>query len=318
MGHDGDPLTAKLAFDPGTHCGYSSFALYHASLVCEDVTGKPYDQFAIEMLFRPIGVEHWTFEYFDGGGPDGDQRYGRHPSHSLGMPARDLARIAYCMLHGGRWQDRQIVPKWFVDETAAPTHDVKEPEMRFKRTAESFSHGWELPARLTDGRGDGIPTDARFKPGSGGQLIAFVPSLDLVITRQTGSAGNWDYEQVPAAGMCCSCARRITRTVIRGTSGDGPRTPAFVPHASLRVIGIHIELLARMGLKRRGRRDRREFTLRALRVLCVSQSSSVRIPNPSPDILLPRRQGFALVSPNSRNAFWTGGKVVLSGRLSRQ
>jgi len=195
LGHDGDPLTATLAFDPGTRCGYSSFALYHASLVCENVTGKPYDQFAIEMLFRPIGVEHWTFEYFDGGGPDGDQRYGRHPSHSLGMPARDLARIAYCMLQGGRWQDRQIVPKWFVDETAAPTHDVKEPEMRFKRAAESFSHGWELPARLTDGRGDGIPTDARFKPGSGGQLIAFVPSLDLVITRQTGSAGNWDYEQ---------------------------------------------------------------------------------------------------------------------------
>lgn len=93
LGHDGDPLTARLAFDPGTKCGYSSFAFYHASLVCEDVTGKPYDQFAIEALFRPIGVEHWTFEYFEGGGPEGDSRYGRHPSHSLGMPARDLARI---------------------------------------------------------------------------------------------------------------------------------------------------------------------------------------------------------------------------------
>jgi len=40
--------------------------------------------------------------------------------------------------------------------------------------------------KLTDGRGKGIPKDARFKPGSGGQLIAFVPSLDLVVTRQTG------------------------------------------------------------------------------------------------------------------------------------
>ena len=26
LGHDGDPLTAKLAFDPGTKCGYSTFA----------------------------------------------------------------------------------------------------------------------------------------------------------------------------------------------------------------------------------------------------------------------------------------------------
>lgn len=105
--------------------------------------------FAIEALFKPIGVEHWTFEYFDGGGPDGDKRYGRHPSHGLGMPARDLARIAYCMLHNGRWRDKQVVPQWFVEETAAPTHDVKTPELRFNRVAESFSHGWELPARLT-------------------------------------------------------------------------------------------------------------------------------------------------------------------------
>ena len=43
------------------------------------------------------------------------------------MPARDLARIAYCMLRGGRWGDRQVIPKWFVDETAAPTHNVTQP-----------------------------------------------------------------------------------------------------------------------------------------------------------------------------------------------
>jgi CubicO group peptidase (beta-lactamase class C family) len=195
LGHDGDPLTEKLAFDPGTKCGYSTFGLYHASLVCENDTGKPYDQFAIEALFKPIGVERWTFEVFDGGGPDGDKRYGRHPSHSIGMPARDLARIAYCMLRDGRWQDNQVIPRWFVDETAAPTHNVKEPELRFKRAAESFSHGWELPGLLTDGRGDGIPQDARYKPGSGGQLMAFVPSLDLVISRQTGSSGAWEYEE---------------------------------------------------------------------------------------------------------------------------
>ena len=114
------------------------------------------------------------------------------------MPARDLARIAYCMAHDGRWNDRQVIPEWFVEQTAAPTHDVHGPEMRFKVNAQIFSHGWELPARLTGegGRsGRGIPADARSKPGSGGQLIAFVPSLDLVVTRQTGSSGDWQYEE---------------------------------------------------------------------------------------------------------------------------
>jgi CubicO group peptidase (beta-lactamase class C family) len=193
LGHSGDPNTANLAFDPGTACGYSTHALCHAALVCETVTGMPYDEFAVKALFKPIGCEHWWFQYYEGG-----EKYGRHPSHGMGMPARDLARIAYCMLRNGRWQDRQIIPQWFVAETAAPTHDVTTPELRFKRSAESFSHAWELPGLLTGEAGPsgaGIPKDARFKPGSGGQLIAFVPSLDLVVTRQTGSSGQWEYEE---------------------------------------------------------------------------------------------------------------------------
>ena len=70
--------------------------------------------------------------------------------------------------------------------------------MRWKLNPQTFSLGWELPARLTGegGRsGKGIPLDARSKPGSGGQLIAFVPSLDLVITRQTGGSGDWPFEE---------------------------------------------------------------------------------------------------------------------------
>jgi len=194
LGHSGDERTASLAFDPGTACGYSTHALAHASLVCETVTGEPYDKFAIEALLGPIGCERWWFQYYDGG-----RKIGRHPSHGLGMPARDLARIAYCMLREGRWAGEQVVPKWFVAQTAAPTHQVRTPELRFKIPAETFSHGWELPAKLTGANGTpsgkGIPSDARYKPGSGGQLIAFVPSLDLVVVRQTGSSGAWEYAE---------------------------------------------------------------------------------------------------------------------------
>ncbi len=161
--------------------------------MCETVTGKPYDQFAIEALFKPLGVERWSFQYYEGG-----EKYGRHPSHGLGMPARDLARIAYCMLRDGKWGTQQVIPKWFVDQTAAPPHNVKRPEMRWKLNPQIFTHGWELPALMTgeDGHtGEEIPKDARFKRGSGGQLIAFVPSLDLVVTRQTGSSGEWAFEE---------------------------------------------------------------------------------------------------------------------------
>jgi len=203
LGHSGDPRTAKLAFDPGTACGYSTHALDHASLVCETVTGKPYDQFAIESLFKPLGIEHWWFQSFDGG-----EKIGRHPTHGLGMPARDLARIAYCMLHEGHWGDRRVIPKWFVDQTGLASHNVRTPELRWKLNSQTFTLGWELPAL----RGDGIPADARYKPGSGGQLIAFVPSLDLVLTRQTGSSGEWAYEEY---------VRRACAAVLPGRDRNG-------------------------------------------------------------------------------------------------
>lgn len=191
LGHTQDARTEKLAFDPGTACGYSTHALDHAALVCETVTGKPYDQFAIEALFTPLGIEHWWFQFYDG-------TIGRHPSHGLGLPARELARIAYCMLHDGRWKGQQVIPRWFVGQTAQPTSNIKTPELRWKLNPQVFTHGWELPAWHwpESGRsGKGIPVDAREKPGSGGQFIAFVPSLDLVVTRQTGSSGDWAFEE---------------------------------------------------------------------------------------------------------------------------
>ncbi len=102
------------------------------------------------------------------------------------------------MLRRGRWKSARVIPEWFVDQTGYPSHDVHGPEMRFKINAQTFSLGWELPAQLTGegGRsGEGIPADARGKPGCGGQYMAFVPSLDLVITRQTGSSGDWAFEE---------------------------------------------------------------------------------------------------------------------------
>jgi CubicO group peptidase (beta-lactamase class C family) len=190
LGHGGDGKTASLFFDPGTTLEYSTHGLDHASLVCENVTGKPYDQYCIEHLLKPLGIERWWFDILKG-----DAQHGDHPSHGMGLPARELARIAYCMLRDGRWGKAQVIPKWFVKQTAAPTHTViGVTKHSFGRDARSWSHGWELPALEGGELGKGIPLDTRDKPGSGGQMICFIPSLDLVITRQTGKWGEWDFE----------------------------------------------------------------------------------------------------------------------------
>ena len=205
LGHTDDARLARLAFAPGTGCGYSTHAFYHAALVCENVTGVPYDQFAIKHLLQPLGCEHWWFQIFE------SEKIGRHANHAIGLPARDLARIAYCMLRDGQWHGQQVIPAWFVAEVAkGPTHSlVGVKELRTGRDAASFSHAWELPTSTTstpEPWSEKIPADARFKRGSGGQIIAYVPSLDLVVTRQTGGSGAWEYEQF-LARVCDAVVR---------------------------------------------------------------------------------------------------------------
>jgi CubicO group peptidase (beta-lactamase class C family) len=196
LGHGGDGKTAKLFFDPGTTLEYSTHGIDHAALVCEYVTGQGYDKYAIEALLRPLGIERWWFQILQG-----DEKHGDHASHTMGVSARDLARIAYCMLREGQWDGRQVVPRWFVEQTAAPTHSVTGVTKKsFGRDARSWSHGWELPALEGGEQARGIPRDARFKPGSGGQLIAFIPSLDLVLTRQTGKSGEYEFEEYVRQG----------------------------------------------------------------------------------------------------------------------
>jgi CubicO group peptidase (beta-lactamase class C family) len=213
LGHGDDGRTAKLFFEPGTTLEYSTHGFYHAALVCENVTGKRYNQYAIEALLKPLEIERWWFDILEG-----DETHGNHASHTMGLSARDMARIAYCMLRNGRWRDQQIIPHWFVEQTGSPTHSVTGVTKKsFGRDARSWSHGWELPALEGGDQSRGIPSDARYKPGSGGQLIAFVPSLDLVLTRQTGQSGEWQFEEY---------VRRAAAAVLPAAGGPARATPS--------------------------------------------------------------------------------------------
>jgi CubicO group peptidase (beta-lactamase class C family) len=112
------------------------------------------------------------------------------------------------MLHSGQWNGKQVIPPWFVAEVCGPhpTHNVTTPELRWGLRPAVFTHGWERPRRHfpdSEKYFGSIPEDAVLKSGSGGQLMAFVPSLDLVVTRQTGGSGEWQYEEFLA--KVCEC-----------------------------------------------------------------------------------------------------------------
>lgn len=197
LGHQGSPLNKLLAFNPGTKFDYTTHAFYHAALVLENVTGQQYNQFTIDHLLKPLGIEKCWFGIRKGS-------IGNHADHGIGLPAREMARIAYCMLRGGKWKGAQVIPTWFVTETGSRTQSFN-PE---------YTHGWELPGKV-DSR---IPSDARGKRGSGGQHIAFIPSKDLVIVRHTGGSGSWGTAGFPKKYYYDYLAKAIEAVVSSGVA----------------------------------------------------------------------------------------------------
>lgn len=105
--------------------------------------------------------------------------------------AQDFARFGLLYLRGGRWDDKQIVPRKWVDFARTPTP---------AKNIDTYGAGWWL----TPPKGDGAPlrslivggpVDAFSAQGHEGQVILIVPSKDLVIVRLgrfDDRRGAWD------------------------------------------------------------------------------------------------------------------------------
>jgi CubicO group peptidase (beta-lactamase class C family) len=105
--------------------------------------------------------------------------------------AQDFARFGLLHLRGGRWDDKQIVPREWVDFARTPTPATN---------IDTYGAGWWITPEKGPGSPlrsllVGGPTDAFSAQGRDGQVILIVPSKDLVIVRLgqfAGGRGAWD------------------------------------------------------------------------------------------------------------------------------
>jgi CubicO group peptidase (beta-lactamase class C family) len=162
---------------PGTRFEYNSGGVIVLGGVIYNTTGLVADEFARRNLFDPIGVGPATWYT---GGPNGLP----HMGGGLNLRAKDMARLGYLVLRGGRWGARQVIsPAWLAASLA--------PAVLRPRTFAGFpvDYGflwWLLPL---DGHG---PTGAGNETiytasGAQGQWIFVIPKHDLVIVVTAGT-----------------------------------------------------------------------------------------------------------------------------------
>jgi CubicO group peptidase (beta-lactamase class C family) len=169
-----------LAYPPGTHWAYSSGTTTILAGVLRQTFSdeRDYLRYPRERLFDPLGMRSAVLE------PDA---WGIFAASSfLYATARDYARLGLLFLHDGMWQGRRILPEGWLAYSLTPT-----------KLSPSDDYGAHVWLKLPGSHGGGeppMPGDAYYMLGHDEQVVAAVPSRDLVIVRLglTREGGDWD------------------------------------------------------------------------------------------------------------------------------
>ncbi|HXE47038.1 MAG TPA: serine hydrolase, partial [Ramlibacter sp.] len=144
---------------------YNTGALTLVSAIIRKATGRPLDEFARATLFEPLGITDFQWNRVKG---DTDAGGG------LRLRPRDMAKIGQLVLAGGRWNDRQIVSRSWIETSTAQKIQATD--------GQTYGYLWWLGRSLYQGRN----VQWVGALGRGGQSIRIVPELDLVVAVTAG------------------------------------------------------------------------------------------------------------------------------------
>ena len=159
-------LEQKFKFLPGEKFVYLSPPVNLLAGVLIQATGESVQKFAEENLFNPLGITGYKWPNF---------KKNNYPlmDGSLCLIPRDMAKIGQMILDEGKWNNKQIVSRKWIEESTSPKINVDK----------IMDYGylwWRIKSQSKPG------LNAVFANGLGGQHIIVVPDLSLVIVT-TGS-----------------------------------------------------------------------------------------------------------------------------------
>jgi len=152
-------LGLPVAFDQGAVYAYNTGGSHLLSVILSAVTGQDTAAYAEERLFGPLGIEPGRWRR----SPQGETNGG----FGLNLTPRDMAKLGYLYLNGGRWDGDQLVPEDYVRRATA------------YQSAGDATGGTPYGFQWWVTEATGYA--AFYALGYGGQYIYAVPALDLVV-----------------------------------------------------------------------------------------------------------------------------------------
>jgi CubicO group peptidase (beta-lactamase class C family) len=151
-------LDRPMVHPPGDIFYYSNGDPDLVSAIITKLTGGLAEDYARGKLFEPLGITNWHREHAPEGLSIGDGM--------LTLLPRDMAKIGYLYLRGGRWEGKQLLPPSWADVLS---HALVSMHASYDPNQSYSNFMWVLPEKR-----------AFMATGLHGQLIAVFPDLDVV------------------------------------------------------------------------------------------------------------------------------------------
>ncbi|MFV0591078.1 MAG: serine hydrolase domain-containing protein [Draconibacterium sp.] len=162
---------------PGEQFIYNGGGIVILGEILKNATGMNMDAFAAKYLFEPLGIESaawWSY-------PNGRLE----TASSLSLTPRDMVKFGVLYLNNGMWNGEQIIPEEWVEKSATAFHNNSGIKLPIEDSGlNAYGYTWwisELDYK-----------DQKIKMyranGWGGQVIAVVPDLAMVVVF---TSGNW-------------------------------------------------------------------------------------------------------------------------------
>lgn len=119
-----------LAVDDAGEFAYSEMNMMLLSAILNQTTGMTTLEFATQYLFEPLGIENAVWATDEAGNYIGGSE--------LRLSSYDLAAIGYMYLHGGRWNDQQIVSEEWIALSTATIHAPFDSDVNYL----GYGYGW--------------------------------------------------------------------------------------------------------------------------------------------------------------------------------
>ena len=183
-GDDTEYAPARGSVQPGTYYLYNNWDFNCLGGIFEKLTGKDiYDAF-MEDIAIPVGMQDYKIDNQHKTGIT-DPTLSNFLAYHFWLSTRDMARIAYLMLHNGQWNGTQVISEdWIKTTTSVFTPRA---EMNPKnRLSKEFDYGylWWVFSKEFKNYDPSIYGGGYTATGSGGQYITVLPALDMVIAHK--------------------------------------------------------------------------------------------------------------------------------------